>query len=285
MEVRAFKRNGRIESVVKITFPHESVRRFKTNDEAYGANGLAVHDGLVVIAFTHRNKLIFADARRRSVIGEVTIPSPRGLSFDRQGRLYVISGAAVKRFSLTPGKPWLADEATIVDGLSEPRRTFVADDGTLYIAGWGTSHQIKVFSPDGKPLRTIGEPGGPQLGRYDERRMSYPCGMAIDRRGRLWVAEAETYPKRLSQWRADDGSFIRAWYGPPKYGGGGAIDPYDSRRFFYAEYDRGGGIQFELDWERASRRSAASSGGRSVSRRPSPARPPSGLMPWPAAPS
>ena len=137
MEVRAFKRDGRIESVVKLTFPHESVRRFKTNDEAYGANGMAVHDGLVVIAFTHMNKLIFADARRRSVVGEVAIPSPRGLSFDRRGRLYVISGALVRRFSVIPGKPWLADEATIVDGLAEPRRTFVADDGTLYVADWG----------------------------------------------------------------------------------------------------------------------------------------------------
>lgn len=250
MEVRAFRKEGQIESVVKITFPHDSVKRLRTNPEAYGANGLAVHDGLVVIAFTHMNKLIFADAHRRSVASEVAIPSPRGLSFDRQGRLYVISGAVVKRFSVTPGKPWLADEATVVDGLAEPRRTFVADDGTLYVADWGTSHQIKVFSPEGQPLRTVGEPGGPQLGRYDERRMSFPCGMTIDRRGRLWVAEAETYPKRLSQWRADDGSFVRAWYGPPKYGGGGAIDPHDRRRFFYAEYDRGGGIEFDLDWNR-----------------------------------
>jgi sugar lactone lactonase YvrE len=251
MEVRAFKKDGRIESVVKITFPHESVRRFKTNSDGYGADGLAVHDGLVVIAFTHMNKLIFADARRRSVVGEVAIPSPRGLSFDRQGRLYVITEAKVKRFSLAPGQARLADEATVIaDGLSEPRRTFVADDGTLYIADWGASHQVKAFSPDGKLLRTIGRPGGPQLGRYDERRMSYPCGMAIDRRGRLWVAEAETYPKRLSQWRADDGSFVRAWYGPPKYGGGGAIDPHDKRRFFYAEYDRGGGIAFDLNWEK-----------------------------------
>jgi hypothetical protein len=251
MEVRAFKKDGRIESVAKITFPHESVRRFKSNEEAYGGNGLAVHDGLVVIAFTHQNKLVFADARRRSVIGDVAVQTPRGLSFDRQGRLYVISGVVVKRCSVTPGPPWLADEATIIaDGLSEPRRTFISDDGTLYVADWGVSHQIKAFSPGGKLLRKIGQPGGPQLGRYNERRMSYPCGMAIDRQGRLWVAEAETYPKRLSQWRADDGSFVRAWYGPPKYGGGGAIDPHDKRRFYYAEYDKGGGIAFDLDWEK-----------------------------------
>ena len=250
MEVRAFKRDGRLQSAVKVTFPHESVRRFRSNEEAYGANGLAVHDGLVVIAFTHQDKLIFADARRRSVVGEVAFPSPRGVSFDRQGRLYVISGSAVKRFSVTPGKPSLADEITLVDGLAEPRRTFVADDGTLYVADWGSSHQVKAFSPDGKPLRAVGEPGGPQLGRYDERRMSYPCGMTLDHRGRLWVAEAETYPKRLSQWDAAAGTFVRARYGPPKYGGGGAIDPHDRNRLFYAEGDRGGGIGFDLDWGR-----------------------------------
>ena len=79
MEVRAFRRDGRMESVVKITFSHDSVRRLRTNPEAYGANGLAVHDGLVVVAFTHMDKLVFADARRRVVVGEVPVPSPRGL--------------------------------------------------------------------------------------------------------------------------------------------------------------------------------------------------------------
>ena len=78
--------------------------------------------------------------------------------------------------------------------------------------------------------------------------MSHPCGMALDSRGRLWVAEAETYPKRLGQWDAASGAFVRAWYGPPKYGGGGAIDPHDRRRLYYAEHDRGGGIAFDLDW-------------------------------------
>ena len=144
----------------------------------------------------------------------------------------------------------LQDERTIVaEGLEEPHRLSVGENGELFVADWGRSHQVKVFTADGKPKRTIGQAGGPQLGRYDERRMSHPSGMAIDGRGRLWVAEAETYPKRLSLWEAG-GEFVRAWYGPPKYGGGGAIDPNDKTHLFYAEYDRGGGIEFALDWER-----------------------------------
>ena len=120
----------------------------------------------------------------------------------------------MKRFVLKPGKPWLTEEATVVaGGLSEPRRTFVADDGRS-MSPIGASHQIKVFLARGQALRTIGRPGGPQLGRYDERHMSHPCGMAVDGQGRLWVAEAETYPKRLSQWRASDGPFLRALVRP-----------------------------------------------------------------------
>jgi hypothetical protein len=248
MEVRAFTKRGAIESVAKITFPHD-VRRFKTNGDAYGSNGLAVRDGLVVFSFTQMNKLIFADARRKVAIGEVSIPTPRALQFDREGSLLVITGAQVKRFSVSPGRAQLADERTIIGaGLEEPRRLMIADSGELFVADWGRSHQVKLFTVEGKLKRTIGKPGGPQLGRYDERQMSQPSGMAIDGRGHLWVAEAETYPKRLSVWDTS-GAFVRAWYGPPKYGGGGAIDPNDKGRLFYAEYDRGGGIEFALDWE------------------------------------
>ena len=101
--------------------------------------------------------------------------------------------------------------------------------------------------PEGKPLRTIGKAGGPQLGLYDEQRLSYPCGMTIDDQGRLWVTEAEMFPKRLSVW-TKEGKFLKGWYGGPKYGGGGALDPQDKSRFYYAEYERGGGTEFALDW-------------------------------------
>ncbi len=149
-----------------------------------------------------------------------------------------------------------AEETLVAAGLEEPRRLLVDEDGSLLVSDWGTSHQIKVFSPQGRFQRAIGRPGGPQLGLYHEQRMSHPCGAAFDSKGRLWVAEAESYPKRLSLWNRD-GSFVRAWYGPPKYGGGGAIDPNDQSRLFYAEYEKGGGLEFALDWHRGESKVSA----------------------------
>ncbi len=84
------------------------------------------------------------------------------------------------------------------------------------------------------------------MGPYDPQHMHSPNGVTIDGRGRLWVAETDHLPKRLSVWTLD-GQLAQAFYGPPHYGGGGSIDPVDRTRFFYA--DSGGGMEFKLDWE------------------------------------
>lgn len=263
VEVRAFRRSVEgeqdVERVVKITFPHQS-RRFKTIAQGYGTNGLAVRDGIVVFSFTQFQKLVVADARKQAVIGELMLQEPRGLDFDADGRLLVISGKQVKRFAflVQGGGPRLEEQVTLVaSGLDDPRRIEVGPDRNLYVSDWGSSHQIKVFTPEGKFLQKIGTPGGPQLGLYDERRMSYPAGLAFDGHRRLWVAEAVTFPKRLSVWDPAAATFLRALYGPPKYGGGGAIDPRDRTRFYYAEYDKGGGIEYALDWDRGTSRPRA----------------------------
>ncbi|MGA2501283.1 MAG: hypothetical protein ABSH20_26385, partial [Tepidisphaeraceae bacterium] len=155
-------------------------------------------------------------------------------------------GNKLKRFTLDPAGS-LKDEETIVEqGLEGPRRMAIGGDGSIYVCDWGKCHQIKVFDPHGRQQRTIGKPGGPQLGIYDDQRMSHPAGLAVDGQGRLWVAEAEGFPKRLSIWNAD-GSFARAFYGPAKYGGGGALDPADASRLYYAEYSTAGGIEFAVD--------------------------------------
>ena len=70
--------------------------------------------------------------------------------------------------------------------------------------------------------------------------MNHPHGMTVDSRGRLWVAENDFQPKRVSVWNPD-GSLDKAFYGPAEYGGGGVVDPLDRTRFFYH------GMEFKLD--------------------------------------
>ena len=69
-----------------------------------------------------------------------------------------------------------------------------------------------------------------------------PAGQPV-----LWVAEADEHPKRLSVWTLD-GKLLKAFYGPPGYGGGGFLDAADKTRFFY------NGMEFRLDWEHGESR-------------------------------
>jgi len=62
--------------------------------------------------------------------------------------------------------------------------------------------------------------------------MLNPQGVAVDSQGRVWVAEMNMWPKRISVW-ASDGTFIREYLGPSTYGGMGAVaDPRDKTRVF-----------------------------------------------------
>ena len=133
------------------------------------------------------------------------------------------------------------DEAGGKPLLEEPQGVCLDAAGNIYVSDRGTAHQVKVFSPQGSLLRTIGKPGVPSAGAYDPRHMNNPLGLTIDGRGRLWVAEEDFQPKRVSVWNPD-GTLWRAFYGPAEYGGGGRIDPYDGGRFYY------NGMEFRLDW-------------------------------------
>ena len=121
VEVRAFRRSLQgeddVERVVKLNFPHES-RRFKSDADGYGSNGLAVRDGIVIFSFTQFDKLVVADVRKHAVIGELAVQQPRGLAFEADGRLLVISGKQVKRFSFVvqEGRPRLDEPATVIEG-------------------------------------------------------------------------------------------------------------------------------------------------------------------------
>src|ERR1043166_6864609 len=53
--------------------------------------GMAVRDNLIVVSLTGLDQLVFVDAKEKRVLGTVSVPRPRGLAFDQQGHLMVLS--------------------------------------------------------------------------------------------------------------------------------------------------------------------------------------------------
>jgi len=207
--------------------------------------GLAVYNGLLVFTEPISNKLVFVDAKAGSVLGQVSVPKPGVLTFDGEGRLLLFSGQTLLRYPQGASATNLHTPEKLITGLEEPSGITVDSSGKIYISDQGNSHQVKVFSPDGKPLMTYGKPGVPKAGLYDPLHMNHPKGLAVDSNGRLWVTENDFQPKRVSVWNPD-GTLWKAWYGPSRYGGGGILDPKSKGTFMYD------GMEFSLDWEKGT---------------------------------
>jgi hypothetical protein len=242
-------------------------RRVYRGEAGQSLGGLAVYDRVVVAAVTSQNKLLVIrdepkqegpkpgfglrhadptvpDHRSGVKAAEVPLDSPRGMVVTADGRhLLAISGQRVVRFSFPPqGEP----SVLVGEGLEKPQHLALDGDGNLYVSDQGP-HQVLVFDREGRRLRAIGVPGGPQLGPYDERRMANPQGIAISADQRLWVAEDSFHPRRVSIWNVN-GTFVKAMYGNNNYGGGGMMDAGDSGRGYVTEH--GGTLQLRLDGER-----------------------------------
>jgi hypothetical protein len=209
--------------------------------------GLASHDGLVVASLPQTNELLFIDAAAHKVIGTAKVDAPAGIAFDAQGRLLVLSAGTLLRFEINQQSPnsLPPPQTLIASGLEQPQELTTDESGSIYISDWGVSHQVKVFSAEGKFRSAIGHAGSPKAGPYDQEHMNHPRGLTIDSQQRLWVAEEDFQPKRVSVWTLD-GKFVRAFYGPGEYGGGGKLDPKDKTLFYYH------GMQFKLSWEKGT---------------------------------
>jgi len=217
-----------------------------TADNTSLMGGLAVHNGLLVFSQTALNQMVFVDAKAGKMLGTAALPSPRGLAFDGQGRLLALSGKSLLRFTLTGAElPTLPTPETLVSGFEDPQNITVGPADNIYVSDYGDSQQVKVFSPAGTPLATIGHPGAPKAGTYDPLHMNHPKGLAVDSNGRLWVAEDDFFPKRVSVWNPD-GTLWKDYFGNAKYGGGGVLDPKDKTLFIYD------GMEFRLNWEKGT---------------------------------
>ena len=204
--------------------------------------GLAVHNGLLVASLGLADELLLVDATAGRVLGTVPLEKPRGLAFDQEGRLNALAGSRLLRFPVFEKDARPSNPTVLADGLDEPFGLTVGEAGNLYVSERGHSHRVKVISPVGRVLQSIGKAGLPATGPYDPNHMNNPAGLAVDATGRLWVAEMDLAPKRVSVWQPN-GTLDRAFYGPARYGGGGELDPVDPDLFYYE------GMRFRLDWD------------------------------------
>jgi hypothetical protein len=224
------------------------------SDKGYGANrgiaGLAVRNGLLIATLPITNQLLFVNAHSRKALGTASVDDPRGIAFDSKGRLLVISGNRLLRYALSANVTKLTKPKVLINThLEDPQRLTLNAQDEIFISDHGNSHQVKVFGSGGKYTRAIGTAGKPKPGLYDPNHMNNPAGISIDGLNRLWVAENDFTPKRLSVWTSD-GKLVNAFYGPSQYGGGGELDPLNKNLFHYA--GEGGGMTFELDWKNRS---------------------------------
>lgn len=232
------KFSDEFDSRSKETVAPPELEGFDGGDKRFVLGGIAARDGKLVCSLVRQNQLLVIDVKSGTVERKIKASDPRGLCFDAEGQLLVLTGTTLVRFSLNSEHPI----AVVSQGLQDPRHVTVNDGGNLLITDRGASHQVKVFSRAGKLIRTIGKPGEPSIGPYDPLHLNNPNGLAVDTQGRVWVTEADNFPRRVSVWSAS-GELIRAFYGPTEYGGGGTLDPVDSSRFYYK------GLEFRLDWK------------------------------------
>ena len=219
---------------------------------------IAVHDGLIVASMPRIDALWLFDAERQALLGKLELDRPHAVGFDPGGDLLASSGGQILRITLDRealSKANAADDAAdlpvldVVESsrplsaeVTEPRDLTVMGDGRFAVSQFGDINQVRVYSAEGAVEQEIGRPGPLEPGDYDPLRMNRPDGFGVDSRGRFWIAENFTQPKRVGLW-SGDGELVEAWYGPSRYGGGGSLDPKDRTLFYNA------GMQFKINWD------------------------------------
>ena len=198
--------------------------------ESSGALGLAAAGGKLYVSLFYDNKLLVLDAASGKPTGEeLAIAAPVGLAKLDERTLLAVSGTQVLRVDVK------AKTVTplVKTGLVAPHSVARDKDGNIFVSDWGASFQVKAFAPDGHFLRAIGKVGGrPWVGAWDAQGMLVPRGIAVTDAGRLWVAEDDGSPKRVSVWDSRSGALVKDYIGPAPYGGGTYfwMDPHDPSR-------------------------------------------------------
>lgn len=218
-------------------------------DEKTDIQGLAVAGGRAWLADRAKNALLVLDLSKNlaarpagfdwsvawklldheqmTVVQEIPLERPGRVRPYDADHLAAVSGSRVVLINRKTG-----DVTPAVTGLANPLGLAVDAAGNFYVGEMHPVHQVKVFSPQGKLLRTIGKPGRHAVGAFDPDNLESPSGVEVDAKGNVWVCEFNENLKRTSVWDGR-GRCINQVLGPTLYGGGGEIDPDDENRLFY----------------------------------------------------
>jgi hypothetical protein len=203
--------------------------RYFCNDvgESTNALGMAVLGSKVYVAMNYDNKLLVVDGTTGAPTGEeIPLDSPVGLCPLDDHTLLAVSGKQVVKVDVNSK----AVTPVITSNLVAPDNVATDKDGNIYVSDWATSFQVKVFDSTGKLLHAIGKEGGrPWVGKWNANGMLVPRGVAVTDEGKVWVAEDDGSPKRISVWDSKSGALLKDYVGPTPYGGGTLfwIDPKD----------------------------------------------------------
>ncbi len=189
------------------------------------SQGLAARAGRIYLSYAKENIVLVLDAKTGKLQKQLQIAGPDGLCAASDSLLYVVSEGK----TVLAVNPDSGETKPLVSGLANAGGIAVDAAGQIYVAVGLPDNQVKVFSADGKPIRSIGRTGGrPPVGPWTPEGMAFVKGIAVDSQGQVWAAEADYSPKRVSVWDGASGQFVRDFFGPPPYGAtGGAIMPAD----------------------------------------------------------
>ncbi len=202
---------------------------YDLNSDILNLQGAAARAGLLCLAFRRDNVIRVVDSTTGNFIRDISVPAPAGLAFIGDDSLLAVSGTQVVRVDVNTG----TCTPVITTGLEAPQQLCLGTKGQIFVSDWGKSQQIKVFSAEGRLLRGIGKAGGRALmGKYNAHGFYRPRGIAIDAKGRLWVAEDTDSPRRISVWTLR-GKLLQQFFGPGFYSGGGLLDPEDNTVAYY----------------------------------------------------
>jgi hypothetical protein len=209
--------------------------------KAPALTGMDAAGGKVFLTYRRGDTVLILDGSTGAILKTATVVQPTDLEVGPNGKLYVVSQGT----QVVCVDPASGTGTPVVTGLQNATAVALDPAGNIYVGLRDPDNQVRVFAPDGKPLRSIGKSGGRALlGLWNPDGLRFIAGLRVDPKGNLWVAEEDDTPRRFSLWNAQTGAFVKEFFGPTNYGaGGGAICPADPT------IEVGHGCEWKIDAE------------------------------------